>query len=129
MKLLLIPAAAMALTACAPTPPTCGPVPAVIISHTKAGFPIYDDQAPILPPCGGHIHTQPGGDKPPVPEPPLLPEPPYMPPVDQARAKGDNGWGNGDQDAPGGSAPRNRAENAGGNRNGRRASPGRSWHG
>lgn len=126
MKILtvIIPAAIL-LTACVPAEQTCGPTAAVVISHTKTGFPIYDDQSPILPPCitprrEDRITSN--------PLPPLTPEPPYMPPVDKPQAKGNNGWGNGDQDAPGQSEHNNNAENKGGNHNGRSEAPARSWH-
>lgn len=121
MKIFYITAAALTLGACAYEPPTCGlPNEPVVIGYAKDGNLIYDDQAPLNAPCP--TVTPPNVSTPPVLIPPVLP--PVEPPV-----KGNNGWGNGDQDAPGGSEFRNRAENAGGNRNGRRASPGNSGHG
>ena len=119
MKLLLIPAAALALTACVPAK-QCGlPNEPIVIGHAKDGNLFYDDQAPLSVPCPTVT--------PHAPHPSI--DPPITPPeqeVDEP-TKGNNGWGNGDQNAPGRSAFRNRAENTGGNRNGRRASPGNSW--
>ncbi len=43
-------------------------------------------------------------------EPPQPPQPP-VPPVPPEDPQGNNGWGNGDQDAPGGSCSHNNAEN------------------
>jgi len=42
------------------------------------------------------------------------------------RVHQDNGWGNGDDDAPGGSEPHNGAENEGGNADNTSNSPGNS---
>ena len=47
---------------------------------------------------------------------------------DADRGKGNNGFGNGDQDAPGNSEHNNNAENAGGNRDGMSDAPGNSGH-
>ena len=118
MKLLIITAAALTLGACAYQPPTCGAVEESPVLLTKEGFPIIDDQAPIPFPC---------------PEVPVTgsPDAPYVPPVDDPepeKVKGNNGWGNGDQDAPGNSEPNNGAENNGGNHNGRDEAPSNSWH-
>lgn len=128
-RLLILPIfAPLVIAACVPIdPPTCGqPNEPVVISYTKSGFPIFDDQAPLSVPCV--VVTPPNVSPPPVTVPPVLP--PVEPPTpEEPRAKGNNGWGNGDQDAPGRSEFRNNAENAGGNRNGRRASPGNSDHG
>ena len=121
----LIPILApLAIAACVPIEPTCGmPNEAVVIGTAKDGNLIYDDQAPLSAPCA--TVTPPNVTTPPTIVPPVLP--PVEPPVLVA-SKGNNGWGNGDQDAPGRSEYRNRAENAGGNRSGRRASPANSWH-
>lgn len=130
--LLIIPA--LALTTCVPTEQTygptevvqtCGPTKAVVISYTKDGLPIYDDQSPILPPCEASTHNQ--SEKPDAPvgiaqRPGDLPQPP------DGKVKVNNGWGNGDQDAPGNSEHNNRAENKGGNHNGRNEAPANSWH-
>ena len=81
--------------------PTCGPVPAVVISYTKAGFPIYDDQTAILPPCGGPT-LAPKGDNPKPPaadsEPPIVPEPPVVP--KPKKPKCNDGRGNGSEGSP-----------------------------
>ena len=117
--LILIPIfAPLVIAACVPIEPTCGPAEEAPIIFTKEGFPIIDDQAPIPFPCPSVPTT-------------TAPDAPYVPPVDDPepeKVKGDNGWGNGDQDAPGGSEPNNNAENRGGNHNGRDEAPGRSWH-
>lgn len=121
MKLVLITAAAVTLGACAYEPTTCGlPNEPMVISHTKSGFPIYDDQAALSGPC-------PTVTPPNVPQPPVG-EPHVSDPHDPEPAKGNNGWGNGDQDAPGNSEFNNNAENRGGNHNGRDEAPGNSWH-
>ena len=117
--LILIPAVAIGLSACVPIEPTCGPVADVVIAHTKEGSPIYM-QPPLLPDCVGV--TPPNVSTPPVIVPPVV-EPPVEPPVEPT--KGNNGWGNGSQDAPGNSESHNRAENAGGNRDGTAHRPGR----
>jgi len=125
--LKLIPILApLAFAACVPLdPPTCGlPNEAVVIGQSKSGFPIYDDQMPLSVPCV--VVTPPNVSTPPVIVPPVLP--PVEPPVEEP-TKGNNGWGNGDQDAPGNSERNNRAENAGGNRNGTAQRPGNSGHG
>jgi hypothetical protein len=116
MKLVFIATtAAIALGACAYEPPTCGlPNEPVVIGYAKDGNLIYDDQAPLSAPC-------------PTVTPPNVSTPPVLPPVEPP-VKGNNGWGNGDQDAPGGSEPNNSAENRGGNRNGQSRAPGKSWH-
>ena len=118
--LKLIPILApLVIAACAPIVPTCGgQALATGTIYTKEGFPIIIEP-PLSAPCP--TVAPPNVSTPPVSIPPVLP--PVEPPV-----KGNNGFGNRDQDAPGRSEFRNRAENAGGNRNGRRASPGRSWH-
>ncbi len=121
MKLFLITSAAITLGACTYQPPQCGPTEAVVISYTKGGFPIYDDQSPILPPCGVSTYGQPDKPEPPAHEPPETPE-------KGNNGWGNNGWGNGDQDAPGNSEHHNNAENNGGNHNGQNEAPGRSWY-
>ena len=122
--LILIPILApLAFAACVPIEPTCGlPNEPVVIGYAKDGNLIYDDQAPLNATCPSV--TPPNASTPPVLIPPVLP--PVEPPVVEPKWR-NNGFGSGNQDAPGGSEFRNRAENAGGNRNGRRASPGNSW--
>ena len=117
--LILIPIfAPLVIAACVPiNPPSCGlPNEPVVISYTKSGFPIYDDQAALSVPCV--VVTPPNVSTPPVDKPPVLP--PVEPPE---KVKGNNGYGNGDQDAPGGSEPNNGAENKGGNHNGKDEAP------
>ena len=46
--ILIVP---LALTACAPGPKQCGLNELIVIGQAKDGGPIYDDQAPLLPPC------------------------------------------------------------------------------
>ena len=114
MKLILI--TSLALGACAYQPPACGmPNESVVIGAAKDGNLIIDDQAPLNAPYPTVTpsHTS----QPPADEPPVM-----------GAAKDNNGWGNGDQDAPSGSEPNNSAENKGGNHNGRDEAPGRSWH-
>ena len=123
MKLLLI--TSLALGACAYQPPTCiepaVDVPEFLIFTedgpvilTKEGFPIIVE-LPLSAPC-------------PTVTPPRTPQPPADDPPVSRPAKGNNGWGNGDQDAPSGSEPNNGAENKGGNHNGRDEAPSSSWH-
>ena len=124
---LLIPIfTPLAIAACVPLDiPTCGlPNEPVVIGKAKDGNLIYDDQAPLSAPCP--IVTHSNASKPPMgiaQRPSDLPQPPA------GKAKGNNGHGDGDQDAPGGSEPNNNAENRGGNHNGKNEAPGRSWHG
>ena len=114
MKLILI--TSLALGACAYQPPTCGDAVEVApILLTKEGFPIIDNQAPIPFPCPAVPTT-------------TAPDAPNTPDAPPEHVKGNNGHGNGDQDAPGGSEPNNGAENKGGNHNGRDEAPGSSWH-
>lgn len=84
-----------------------------------------DDQAPIPVPCDVITVTI-------LPDPPQTPpdtpETPVDDPHDPFMPKGNNGWGNGNQDAPGGSEFNNGAENTGGNRNGKPFAPAKSWH-
>lgn len=134
MKLLLIGSAALFLGACVPIDeptdePTCGaPNEPVVVSYTKSGFPIYDDQAPLSVPCvevtPPNTSTPPPPVNPPVeppvppvepPEPPVEPpvEPP-LPPVDPPSNNGcNNGHGNLDDCSPGNSGDNNNAENSG----------------
>lgn len=122
MKIIYITAAALTLGACTP-PPTCGlPNEPVVIGYAKDGNLIYDDQAPLNAPCP--TVTPSDTQTPPVDEPPVS-----EPPVDKPeKVKGNNGFGNGDQDAPGNSEHHNNAENKGGNHNGQSEAPGKSWH-
>ncbi len=112
---------------------TCGPVAtvaAVETLYTKEGFPIIDDQSAIPAPCvasGIQITNTPPNNPPEQPEPPITPEPPTTPQKPE-KVKGNNGWGNGDQDAPANSENNNNAENNGGNHNGQSEAPARSWH-
>jgi len=129
--LKLIPILApLAFAACVPLdPPTCGlPNEAVVIGQSKSGFPIYDDQMPLSVPCV--VVTPPNVSTPPVIVPPVLPpvEPPVEPPTEEPKWR-NNGFGSGDQDAPGRSEVRNHAENSGGTRNGTAHRPGNSGHG
>lgn len=86
--------------------------------YTKEGFLINDDQAPLCEPSTPWFWTPP--DTPKVPEVPEVPEVPVTP------VKENNGYGNCDDDAPGGSEFNNNAENAGGNHNGESEGPGKS---
>lgn len=70
------------------------------------------------PPVGEPPVTPPTPPQP--PEPPKPPQPPEPP----KPTKGNNGFGNGDQDAPGNSEFNNNAENAGGNKDGTGDKPG-----
>ena len=118
MKIALI--TALTLGACVPTPPPCGlpNLPTEII-YTKEGFPIIIEKALSIP-C---VEVTPSNDR----QPPVVGPPPVEPPTTE-KVKGNNGFGNGDQDAPGNSEHNNNAENRGGNHNGRDDAPGRSWH-
>jgi hypothetical protein len=79
----------------------CLPTPVPVVT------PIVD-----LPPTEGN----PPVDEPPVDEPPVDEPPVDEPPVDEPKVKGNNGWGNGDQPAPGNSLENNNAENDRGGR-------------
>lgn len=97
MKYLLI-LAPLAIAACVPLPQQCGPTEAVVISYTKTGLAIYDDQSPILPPCEASTHNPPKTPLPPVSGPPMTPEPPFMPPIEKVKGKHPNsGRGNGSE--------------------------------
>ena len=63
-----------------------------------------DPHDPMMPPT-----SKPPSHKPPTTEPPKHEPPSSHPPA--KRQKGNNGWGNGSQDAPGKSEPKNNAEN------------------
>lgn len=85
-----------------------------------------------------HVVATPDFDIPDTPKPPRTPEPPVgeppvtpptppqppEPPKPPKPTKGNNGFGNGDQDAPGNSEFNNNAENAGGNKDGTGDKPG-----
>ena len=109
MKLILI--TGLVLGACTYQPPTCGlpnePLSAPCPTVTP---PSASKSSTVKPPVG--IAQRPG----------VLPQP------SAEKVKGNNGWGNGDQDVPGKSKPNNNAENRGGNHNGRDEATGRSWH-
>jgi hypothetical protein len=89
-------------------PPVELPVPPVDPPHPPE--PPTPPEPPVEPPV-------PPVDPPHPPEPPTPPDPPVDPPVDPPTPPEDhkdhpnNGFGNGDQDAPGGSGPHNNAEN------------------
>lgn len=99
------------MTACATVPPLCD---REAQEWTKYGT--QEDQCAVEPrreaPEGPKGNL--GGDTPETDLPPL-----YEPPSEEeeeeeeegGKTKGNNGWGNGDQDAPGKSGPHNNAEN------------------
>ena len=132
-RIILATTSILALGACASLPKEdqpkeCG----VEIIYTKEGFKITDDQACIPDP-----KTSVEVERPRTPKTPRTPKPPTtLPPVEVIEVvetvinneHEDNGFGNGDQDAPGGSEHNNGAENKGGNHNGRDEAPGKSWH-
>lgn len=98
----------------------CGNVELAPTIFTKEGFPIIDDQAPIMFPCsevlGETVSSLSGGSpgEPSVGETTnsTTDEPTTEPtPDDSKGSKQNNGHGNGDQDAPGGSCTSNSAEN------------------
>ncbi len=107
-KLLLIPIfAPLAFAACIPIEksPTCGSVAAnaVEILVTKEGFPIINDQAPLVAPCPAPYNppSPPEQPEPPVvdPEPPIVTEPPATPPK-PVKVKCNDGRGNGSEGSP-----------------------------
>jgi hypothetical protein len=87
-----------------PVEPPLPPLPPVDPPHPPE--PPTPPEPPVEPPL-------PPVDPPHPPEPPTPPDPPVDPPTppEDHNNHSNNGFGNGDQDAPGGSGPHNNAEN------------------
>jgi hypothetical protein len=98
---------ALLVTACEKLPqvdvPTCGvATPAVVISYSKEGNPIYDDQAPLIAPCpvGAARASEPPTISTPPVTPPKVPPviyPPVENPPTMERVKPNSGRGNGSE--------------------------------
>jgi len=92
-------------------PPVTSPRP--IARHVVHDSDDNDPQPPVAEPPKEPPHEEP--DAPDVPDTPNEPDNPSNPDKPD-RVKGNNGWGNGDQSAPGNSGPNNNAENDRGGR-------------